>query len=54
MANNEHTMKVCKSCLMAIEAHEGSQLTRKVYFDESDGKCDWCEDTGFDELNELV
>lgn len=54
MTNNEHTMKVCYRCLMAIESHEGPQFSRKVYFDEDDGQCDWCGDAGFDELNELV
>ena len=54
MTNNETTMCVCRNCLMAIESHEGTQLSRKVYFDDDAGQCDWCGDAGFDELNEIL
>ena len=50
-------MWVCPRCLMAIEAHEGNQATLKHYVDEDDeeeSKCDWCEESGFDTLYELV
>ena len=51
------TMWVCPHCLMGIEAHEGSQATLKHYVDEDDeeeSKCDWCEESGFDTLYELI
>lgn len=50
-------MLVCEHCLMAIESREGSQATLRHYVDEQDdceSKCDWCEETGFDVLYELV
>lgn len=47
---------VCSRCLMAIESHEGNQVTMRHYVDEADdeSKCDWCEESGFDTLYELV
>ena len=48
---------VCDRCLMAIESHEGNQATLEHYVDENDeeeSKCDWCEESGFDTLYELV
>ena len=51
------TMWICEHCLMAIEAHEGKQATMEHYIDEDDeqeSKCDWCEESGFDTLYELV
>ena len=48
---------VCSCCLMAIESREGNQATLKHYVDEDDeeeSKCDWCEESGFDTLYELV
>lgn len=48
---------VCRSCLMAIESHEGKQATMTHYVDEDDkeeSKCEWCEDHGFDTLYELI
>lgn len=48
---------VCERCLCAIEAHEGNQAILKHWVDEDDeksSKCDWCEETGFDTLYELV
>ena len=43
----------CERCLMAIESREGRQVTLKHYIDEDD-KCEWCEESGFRELYELV
>lgn len=51
------TMWVCEHCLMAIESREGNQATLRHCVDEEDeveSKCDWCEETGFDTLYELV
>lgn len=48
---------VCRNCLMAIESHEGNQATLPHYVDENDdeeSKCEWCEETGFDTLYELI
>ena len=48
---------VCEHCLAAIESREGNQVTLRHGVDENDdeeSKCDWCEDTGFDTLYELV
>lgn len=48
---------VCERCLAAIESREGNQATLRHGVDENDeeeSKCDWCEDTGFDTLYELV
>ena len=50
-------LTVCKHCLMAIEAHEGKQAVMERYVDETDeteSKCDWCEEYGFDTLYELI
>ena len=51
------TMWVCEHCLAAIESHEGNQATLNHYIDEDDeeeSKCDWCGETGFCELYELI
>jgi hypothetical protein len=51
------TMLVCEHCLMAIESREGNQAVMRHWVDEEDeteSKCDWCEDDGFDVLYELV
>ena len=48
---------VCERCLMAIECHEGNQATLRHWVDEDDeeeSKCEWCEESGFDVLYELV
>ena len=48
---------VCERCLMAIESREGSHVTLKHYVDytdEDEFKCDWCEESGFHELYELI
>jgi len=52
---------VCERCLMAIESKEGNQATLRHYidleFDEDDtdaSKCDWCEESDFDTLYELI
>jgi hypothetical protein len=42
---------------MAIESREGNQATLRHWVDEDDkqeSKCDWCEESGFDTLYELV
>ena len=55
--NERKTMWVCSHCLAAIESREGNQATMRHHVDEHDvteSKCDWCEDTGFDLLFELV
>lgn len=57
MERDENKMFVCEHCLMAIESHEGNQATLRHYVDEEDEettKCDWCGDSGFDILYELV
>ena len=50
------TMWVCEHCLAAIESREGNQATLRHYVDEDEveSKCDWCEESGFDTLYELV
>lgn len=51
------TMWVCSKCLMAIESREGNQATLRHGVDEDDEQesyCDWCEESGFDTLYELV
>ena len=56
MENNE-TLKVCEHCLMAIESHEGEQVTMKHYVnvdDEVASRCSWCHENGFDTLYELI
>ena len=45
---------VCAHCLAAIESREGNQATLKHYVDEDEFKCDWCEESGFCELYELI
>lgn len=53
---------VCKHCLVAIESHEGKQATLchdiELEFDENElneaSKCDWCEESGFNTLFELI
>ena len=54
---SEQNLKVCRRCLAAIESHEGNQAILAHGVDETDeteSKCDWCEDSGFDTLYELV
>lgn len=54
---NGSTMWVCEHCLYAIEAHEGKQVTIKHEVDEEneqESKCDFCEESGFCELYELI
>ena len=46
-------MRVCSTCLMAIESHEGPQYSRHVYTTEDDNQCEWCGDAGFDDLYEI-
>ena len=48
---------MCSRCLAAIESHEGNQATMEHYVDEDDeeeSKCDWCEESGFFTLNEIL
>lgn len=53
---------VCSHCLMAIESHEGRQVTLRhdidLEYDEENfdkaSKCDWCGEEGHDTLYELV
>ena len=58
--NKHNTLRVCWRCLMAIESHEGDQITRRIYIDDDDTetRCDWCDDTaddgGFDMLYEIL
>lgn len=61
MEQERKTLWVCKHCLMAIESREGNQTTIKHNIDdieyledENESKCDWCEETGFTELYELI
>ena len=56
-AANEEPKKlcVCSRCLMAIESHEGQQITRKIYLDDDDARaCDWCEEAHTDILYEIL
>lgn len=48
------TLWVCNRCLAAIWSREGNQVTQTHYVDEEESKCDWCEETGFDTLYELI
>jgi len=57
-SDDDRPLRVCRSCLMGIEAHEGNQHAKHIYIDvddvdEEETKCDWCEETGFDELWEI-
>ena len=50
-------MWVCSHCLAAIWSREGNQATLTHYVDEDDEQesyCDWCEESGFDTLYELI
>lgn len=47
---------VCPYCIQAIEAHEGRQRAVLLWVDETDeisSKCDWCEESGYDELYQI-
>lgn len=51
------TLKVCRSCRMGIESREGTLpiLTRYVDSEsEDESTCDWCEESGFDTLYEII
>lgn len=55
--NLEKHLWICDRCLCAIESREGRQLHRKWDVDPDDehqSKCDWCEETGFCTLNEIL
>lgn len=48
---------VCDRCLCAIGSREGKQIHREWDVDSDDerqSKCDWCEETGFCTLNEIL
>lgn len=48
---------VCEHCLIAIESREGRQAHEEHYIDEDDeieSRCDWCGESGFDALCELI
>lgn len=48
---------VCDRCLYAIEAHEGRQIHREWDIDpdnERQSKCDWCENSGYCTLYEIL
>ena len=47
-------LTVCKCCLMGIESHEGQQITRTLWTDENENTCEWCGESGFDELFEII
>ena len=51
------TLWVCEHCLLAIESREGNQPTLRHRVDEEDeteSKCEWCEENGFDTLYEIL
>ena len=58
MEEKDLSLRVCEHCLMAIESHEGNQLTRHLYIDddapEDESRCDWCGEINNTELYELV
>ena len=48
---------VCDHCLIAIESHEGEQVTMKHYVNVDDkvaSRCSWCHENEFDTLYELI
>ena len=54
--DDDRPLRVCRNCLMGIEAHEGNQHAKTIYVDEDEeeeSKCDWCEESGFDTLYEI-
>lgn len=57
MERDKDKIYVCSHCLASIESREGNQATLRHSVDEEDdkeSKCDWCEETGFYELYELI
>ena len=49
----ESPLKVCKSCLLGIESHEGPMITKHIFVDDEDeeeSRCEWCGETGFADL----
>ena len=54
--DEENNLKVCEHCLAAIESREGSlpYITIHVDLEDDKGKCEWCEQDGFDILYELI
>lgn len=56
--NKREHLWVCERCLCGIESHEGKQITLAHYIDndapEEEHRCDWCQETFFDELYELI
>ena len=54
---SESIMWVCERCLYAIEAHEGKQAAIRHEVDEKneqESRCDFCEESGFNTLYELI
>lgn len=48
---------VCEHCLIAIESREGKFVYEAHCVDEDDeteSRCDWCGENGFDTLCELI
>lgn len=55
--NLEKPLWVCDRCLCAIQSHEGCLPHREWDVDPGDerqSRCDWCEETGFCTLNEIL
>lgn len=55
--NLEKPLWVCDRCLCAIQSHEGCLPHREWDVDpgdENQSKCDWCEESGFCTLNEIL
>lgn len=47
-------LTVCEHCLAGIESHEGQQITRTIWTDDDNSNCEWCGESGFDELFEII
>ena len=52
----EHNLRVCDHCLAAIQSREGylPYITVHVDLEDDKGKCEWCEQDGYDTLYELI
>lgn len=47
------TIRVCEWCYQAIEYHNGRQRSIHVWVDsddETESRCDFCKESGFDNL----
>ena len=50
-------MRVCERCLAYLMSREGRLPNVAVYVDEDEedeSTCEWCEESGFDTLYELL